>query len=47
VWWIVVGLGLVIFALGLITTSRWALGSADRAAALFDGAEERVTELAA
>jgi EmrB/QacA subfamily drug resistance transporter len=42
VWWIVVGLGLVIFALGLITTSRWALGSAQRAAALFDGGEESV-----
>ena len=28
VWRIVVGLGLVIFILGLITTSRWALGSA-------------------
>jgi EmrB/QacA subfamily drug resistance transporter len=40
VWWIVAGLGLMIFALGLITTSRWALGSAQRAAALFDGGEE-------
>jgi len=47
VWWIVVGLGLVIFALGLITTSRGALGSAERAAALFDGGKERVAELAA
>ncbi len=46
-WWIVVGLGLVIFALGLITTSRGALGSAERAAALFDGGKERVAELAA
>ena len=42
VWWIVVGLGLVIFALGLITTSRWALGSAQRAAALFDGGEKGI-----
>jgi EmrB/QacA subfamily drug resistance transporter len=42
VWWIVVGLGLVIFALGLITTSRWALGSAQRAAALFSDGEEGV-----
>jgi EmrB/QacA subfamily drug resistance transporter len=42
VWWIVAGLGLVIFALGLITTSRWALGSAQRAAALFSDGEEGV-----
>jgi EmrB/QacA subfamily drug resistance transporter len=42
VWWIVAGLGLVIFALGLISTSRWALGSAQRAAALFSDGEEGV-----
>jgi EmrB/QacA subfamily drug resistance transporter len=42
VWWIVAGLGLVIFALGLISTSRWALGSAQRAAALFSDGEESV-----
>jgi EmrB/QacA subfamily drug resistance transporter len=46
VWWIVVGLGLVIFALGLITTSRGALASAQRVAALFDGDGQGVTELA-
>ncbi len=40
VWWTVAGLGLVIFALGLISTSRWALGSAQRAAALFSDGEE-------
>jgi EmrB/QacA subfamily drug resistance transporter len=44
VWWIVAGLGLVIFALGLITTSRRALDSARRAAALFDG-EQSVARL--
>jgi EmrB/QacA subfamily drug resistance transporter len=42
VWWIVAGLGLVIFALGLISTSRWALGSAQRAAVLFSDGEESV-----
>jgi hypothetical protein len=42
VWWTVVGLGLVIFALGLISTSRWALRSAQRAAALFSDGEEGV-----
>jgi EmrB/QacA subfamily drug resistance transporter len=47
VWWILVGLGLVIVALGLITTSRGALGSAERAAAHFDSGETHVAELAA
>jgi EmrB/QacA subfamily drug resistance transporter len=42
VWWTVAGLGLVIFALGLISTSRWALRSAQRAAALFSDGEEGV-----
>ena len=41
VWWIIVCLGLVIFALGLISTGRWALASAQLASALFDGGEER------
>jgi EmrB/QacA subfamily drug resistance transporter len=36
VWWLVCGLGVVVACLGLITTSRWALDTAHRAAALFD-----------
>lgn len=39
VWWMVVGLGAVVFVLGLATTSRWALGTAARAAALFDSVD--------
>jgi hypothetical protein len=39
VWWMVAGLGLVIIALALITTSKWALASAQRATALFDSVE--------
>jgi EmrB/QacA subfamily drug resistance transporter len=35
-WWIVVVLGAIIFVLGLLTTSRWALGTARRTAGLFD-----------
>jgi EmrB/QacA subfamily drug resistance transporter len=40
VWWLVLGLGVGILALGLLSTGRWALGSAQRAAALFDGGEK-------
>jgi EmrB/QacA subfamily drug resistance transporter len=36
VWWIVLGLGLAILALALLSTGRWAAGTAARAAALFD-----------
>jgi hypothetical protein len=36
VWWLVLGLGVGILVLGLLSTGRWALGSARRAAALFD-----------
>jgi EmrB/QacA subfamily drug resistance transporter len=36
VWWMVVGLGLGILVLGLLSTGRWALGTAGRAAALFE-----------
>ncbi|HEY1969371.1 MAG TPA: MFS transporter, partial [Pseudonocardia sp.] len=39
VWWLVLGLGVIIFALGLITTSDRALESARRAAALFESVE--------
>jgi EmrB/QacA subfamily drug resistance transporter len=46
VWWLVLGLGAGIVVLGLLSTGRWALGSARRAAALFDGVEEGVAQLA-
>jgi EmrB/QacA subfamily drug resistance transporter len=36
VWWMVLALGLAIGALGLLSTGRWAGGTARRAAALFD-----------
>jgi len=36
VWWMVLGLGLGILVLGLFSTGRWALGTAGRAAALFE-----------
>lgn len=45
VWWLVLGLGVGILALGLLSTGRWALASAKRAAALFDGGEDGVAEL--
>ena len=45
VWWLVLGLGVGILALGLLSTGRWALASAKRAAALFGGGEEGIAEL--
>jgi EmrB/QacA subfamily drug resistance transporter len=36
VWWLVVGLGVGLLALGLLSTGRWAMATADRAAALFE-----------
>jgi MFS family permease len=36
VWWMVLGLGSGILILGLLSTSRWALTTAGRAAALFE-----------
>jgi MFS family permease len=39
VWGIVVGLGLGIVVLGLLSTGRWARGTAARAAALFEGVD--------
>jgi EmrB/QacA subfamily drug resistance transporter len=36
VWWLVLGLGIGILVLGLLSTGRWALDTASRAAALFD-----------
>jgi hypothetical protein len=35
VWWLLAGLGLGIVVLALLSTGRWALGTADRAAGLF------------
>jgi hypothetical protein len=39
VWWLVLGLGVGILVLGLLSTGRWALDTAARAAALFDGVD--------
>jgi EmrB/QacA subfamily drug resistance transporter len=36
VWWMVAGLGAGLLVLGLVSTGRWALGTAGRAAALFE-----------
>jgi predicted MFS family arabinose efflux permease len=36
VWWLVLGLGAGLAALGLLSTGRWALATAGRAAALFE-----------
>ena len=35
-WWIVAGCGLVAFGVGALTTGRWAVGTAERTAHLFD-----------
>jgi predicted MFS family arabinose efflux permease len=40
-WWMVLGLGLGIGVLGLVSTGRWAMGTAGRAAALFEGVDRR------
>ena len=39
VWWMVLGLGLGILVLGLLSTGRWARGTAARAAASFEGVD--------
>ncbi|WP_433472126.1 MFS transporter [Spirillospora sp. CA-142024] len=36
VWWLVLGLGIGVLLLGLLSTGRWALSTADRAASLFE-----------
>jgi EmrB/QacA subfamily drug resistance transporter len=50
VWWMVLGLGLGILVLGLVSTGRRARGTAARAAALFEevdrGADRRTTQYA-
>lgn len=35
-WWIVVGCGLAVLGIGVLTTGTWAVGTADRTAHLFD-----------
>jgi EmrB/QacA subfamily drug resistance transporter len=42
VWWMVFGVGVFVAALGLLTTGRWALGTAGRAAALFADFEDPI-----
>jgi len=37
VWWLIIGLGVGVLVLALLSTGRWALDTADRAASLFDG----------
>ncbi|MEV0148301.1 MULTISPECIES: DHA2 family efflux MFS transporter permease subunit [unclassified Nonomuraea] len=39
VWWLVLGLGVGILSLGLLSTGRWAADTAARAATLFEGVE--------
>lgn len=43
VWWLVFGLGVGVLALGLLSTGRWAAGTAARAAARFDSVERART----
>jgi MFS family permease len=38
-WYLLAGCGAAVFVLGLVTTSRWALGTATRTAAIFDPAQ--------
>ena len=40
-WLVLAACGAVVFVLGLVTTSRWALGTAARTAAIFDPAEPK------
>jgi EmrB/QacA subfamily drug resistance transporter len=35
-WWIVAGCGLAVFGIGALTSGRWAVGTAERTARLFD-----------
>jgi EmrB/QacA subfamily drug resistance transporter len=42
VWWLVSGLGVAILVLGMLSTGRWALGTAERAAALFEEVDRGV-----
>ena len=40
VWWLVLGLGVGLLALGLLSTGRWARATAARAAALFEEVDQ-------
>jgi EmrB/QacA subfamily drug resistance transporter len=40
VWWLVLGLGVGILVVGLLSSGRWALDTAGRAAALFEGVDQ-------
>ena len=42
-WWIMVGCGVVILALGILTTGRWARRSAEQAMAGFENEQQRVS----
>ena len=42
-WLLLAACGVVVFVLGLVTTSQWALGTAARTAATFEGAEPRTS----
>ncbi|MER6125548.1 MFS transporter [Streptomyces sp. NPDC001795] len=42
-WWILTGCGLAVLALGILTTGRWARGTAERAAGRFHETEVRDT----
>jgi hypothetical protein len=44
-WYLLAGCGAAVFALGLVTTSRWALGTATRTAAIFEPTEPRAPAL--
>jgi len=41
-WWIMTGCGVLVLALGILTTSRWARRTADTAAATFSSDEPRI-----
>src|SRR5260370_27631400 len=41
VWWLALGLGVGIVVLGLVSTGRWATGTASPAPALFDEEDRR------
>jgi EmrB/QacA subfamily drug resistance transporter len=46
-WWVLAGCGVAVFLLGVITTSRWALGTAARTAARFEPGQEDRTPVRA
>ncbi|MDX3224386.1 MFS transporter [Streptomyces sp. ME19-01-6] len=46
-WWIIAGCGAAVLLLGLVTTGKWAAGTARRAAALFDSDERAPAQTSA